>query len=229
MRVKKSNMNYLQKMNDYYENRLEDFIFSFSNIDSNEMIINELKREAIDLDVPIIRNETADILSILIKINKPENILELGTGIGYSTLIMLFSSEESKITTIENYKKRIEIAKKNFLKYDKNNNIFLIESDITDSLKVLDKKFDFIFLDAAKAQYPIWFEYLKKIINKNGIIFADNIFRDGEVIESHFAIRKRNRTIHKRMREFLQILKDDIDFDTKIINIGDGITISIKK
>ena len=203
MKMMKNNMDYPQKMKNDYKKRIEDFIFSYSNDNSYNRIINNLKNEAIELDVPIIRNEIADVLSTIIKIHKPQNILELGTGIGYSTLIMLFSNDTSNIVTVENYKKRIEIAKNNFLKYDNDKKIILKEMDISDYLRDNTNNFDFIFLDAAKAQYSIWFNYLKKIINKNGIIFADNIFKDGEIIESHFAIKKRNRTIHKRMREFL--------------------------
>ena len=212
----------------YNKKRIDDFIFSYTKENVEDEILYKLRKKAIKSSVPIIKKEISDILSTIIKIYKPENILELGTGIAYSTLVMLYANPNSKIKTVENFPSRIAEAKKNIKKFDKKNNIILVEEDINDYLKNENEKFDFIFLDAAKAQYPIWFKYIKNLVNKNGIIFADNIFRDGEIFESHFAIKKRNRTIYKRMREFLSILKNNIEFDTKIINIGDGITISFK-
>ena len=133
--------------------------------------------------------------------------------------------------TVENNIDRIKEAKTNIEKFFDDKKVVLIEDDITNYLEAAEKeeKYDFVFLDAAKAQYIVWLPMLKKLMKKGAVLLADNIFKDGEILESRYTIIKRDRTIHKRMREYLHEVAKDIDFDTTIFNVGDGISVSIKK
>lgn len=210
--------------------RVQDFIASLHRHDDD---LDDLRKYAIDNDVPIIRDETRDFLNFVLKIERPRKILELGTAIAYSTLVIYkaLDGDLDKIVTVENYEPRIIDAKKNIDKFFDKGKVELIEKDITEYLDNIDEKdtYDFIFLDAAKAQYIAWLPKLKKLMRKGSVLLADNIFKDGEVLESRYAIIKRDRTIHKRMREFLHEITSDTELDTTILNIGDGISVSIKK
>lgn len=214
---------------EYFSNdRINDFILSLSQNDNDFF---ELKKKAIKNEVPIIRNETKEFLIMTLKILKPKKILEIGTAIGYSALIMKKYTVDSSIITIEDYEKRQIEAERNFKKYDKEKTITLIKDDATNFLKKNNEKevFDFIFLDAAKGQYINWYDDIKMILKKDGVLIADNILKDNEIIEPKLLIKKRDRTIHKRMREFLYKIMHDEDVISKIFNIGDGISVTIKK
>lgn len=209
--------------------RIDDFIMSL--LTENDKDILELKKFAIENDVPIIRDETKSFLRLIINLKRPENVLEIGTAIAYSTLVIHRSFPEAKIVTIENYEKRITEAKKNIDKFFGDGEVELVEDDASVYLKNSDKDnfFDLVFLDGAKAQYINWINDIKRLMKKNAILISDNIFKEGEILESKFLIRKRDRTIHKKMREFLHFIAKDEDFDTYIFNIGDGLSVSIKK
>ena len=211
------------------EIRVNDFITSLSSYEDEDMM--RLKKYAIENNVPIIRDETRDFLRLIISIKKIENILEIGTAIAYSTLVMHKANTEANIYTIENYDKRIRDAKNNIDKYFNKDKVTLIEEDAGVYLKGCTKNdfFDLVFLDAAKGQYINWLSDIKRVMKKGGILIADNIFKDGEILESKFLIKKRDRTIHKRMRDFLYQIKHDESFKTFIYNLGDGVSISIKK
>lgn len=210
--------------------RIDDFIMAYGKSDEDLEI---LKEYATHHDVPIIRDDTKDFLTFLLKAKRPKSVLELGTAIAYSTLVIYkaLDKDVDTIVTVENYAKRIEIAESNIKKYFDEGKVSFIKEDITIYLKNIKQEnvFDFVFLDAAKAQYIIWLPYIKKLMKKDAILVADNIFKDGEMLESKYAILKRDRTIHKRMREFLHEIMTDKDFDSNILNIGDGISVSIKK
>lgn len=200
------------------------------------LYIDELKDEAIKMDVPIIMDSTRDVIKLLLSIKKPKQILELGTAIGYSTLIMSeYSSKNTKIDTVENYKPRIKVAKKNIKLYDKYKKISLYDMDVADFLKKKIKTnknisaYDFIFLDAAKAQYIVWLPDIISLMKKGAILIADNVLRDGDILESRYTIRKRDRTIHKRMREYIYEICHNDSLDSYILDIGDGLTVSLKK
>lgn len=222
------------KVNDFEKNisidRISDFILSFNKCDEELL---EIKNYAIKNNVPIIRDETKDFLNIVLRISKPRTILELGTAIGYSTLAIYkaLNGRFDSFVTVEENVDRIKEAKNNIDKYFKNDKVKLIESDIEIFLKKCDAdvRYDLIFLDAAKAQYIVWLPYIKGLMRKGSILIADNIFKDGEILESKYYIIKRDRTIHKRMREFLHTVSSDSDFETNFFNLGDGISISIKK
>ncbi len=221
----------IKNASDISENRIHDFLQSIKKEEDKDIL--DLKNYAIKYDVPIIKDDTKDFLRLLLSIKKPIKVLELGTAIAYSTLIIYRECREyiESIVTVENYEKRIIEAKKNIGLYHDKNIVHLIEEDIDVYLKTNDcrEEFDFIFLDAAKAQYIVWLPYIKRFLKKDGILFSDNIFKDGEILESKWLIEKRDRTIHKRMRDFIHTIMRDDDFNTQIFNIGDGISVSIKK
>ncbi len=193
-------------------------------------ICKEIEANAHDTEVPIIRKEMESFLRVMISIKSPRNILELGTAIGYSAILMAgVMPEECHLTTVENYEKRIPIAKDNIKKAGMEKRITLIEGDALEVLKALKGEYDFIFLDAAKAQYPFYLKEIMRLLPVGGVLIADNVLQEGELIQSRFAVERRNRTIHSRMREFIYNIKNTEELETTIIPIGDGITMSVRK
>ena len=192
-------------------------------------VLHEIRKEAIEQFVPIIRPETANLLQTLIKMNAPKNILEVGAAVGFSASLMAETAgSDAKIITIENYKPRIPIANANIKRAGFDNQITLLEGDATDILPTLDGPFDFVFMDAAKGQYINFWPEIKRLTKEGGMIVTDNVLQDGDIIESRFAINRRNRTIHKRMRDYLYELTHDKDYYTTILPLGDGVSISVK-
>jgi len=209
------------------QDRIKAFINSLDR--GNEPYLDELEIIAKQQDVPIIRKDTQALLKFLMAQAKPVNILEVGAATGFSALLMAqYSSPETKITTIEKYEKRIPVARENFIKYDRDNKITLLEGDATEILKALQPGYDFIFMDAAKGQYINFLPDCLRILNKGGLLVSDNCLQDGAVIESRFAVTRRDRTIHARMREYLYELKHNDMLNTVILTVGDGMTLSVK-
>lgn len=196
----------------------------------NTPFLTQLEKDAKENYVPIIRREMQSFLKVMLQIASPYLILEVGTAVGFSTLLMSeYAPKDCRITTIENYEKRIPIARENFKKAGKEEQITLLEGDAAKILKTLEGSYDFIFMDAAKAQYINFFPDVLRLLKKGGILISDNVLQDGDIIESHFAVERRNRTIYKRMREYLYVLKNHEELETSIIPLGDGVTLSIKK
>ena len=187
-------------------------------------------KEAIADEVPIIRKEMGNLLKVLLQLVQPERILEVGTAVGYSSILMSENMPHNcTITTIENYDKRIPVAKNNFKRAGKEDVITLIEGDALEVLKTLDGPYDFIFMDAAKGQYINYLPDIKRVLRKGGLLISDNILQEGEIVESRYAVTRRNRTIHARIREYVYELTHSEDFVTSIVPIGDGITLSVKQ
>ena len=196
----------------------------------NSDICNTIEKEAIADEVPIIRKEMGNLLKVLLQLVQPERILEVGTAVGYSSILMSENMPHNcTITTIENYDKRIPVAKNNFKKAGKEDVITLIEGDALEVLKTLDGPYDFIFMDAAKGQYINYLPDIKRVLRKGGLLISDNILQEGEIVESRYAVTRRNRTIHARIREYVYELTHSEDFVTSIVPIGDGITLSVKQ
>ena len=192
-------------------------------------LLEEIEKEALESFVPIIRTETKSLLKVLLTLAKPVRILEVGTAVGYSALVMhTYAPENCKITTIENYKKRIPIARANFVRAGKESDITLIEGDALEVMKELTGSYDFIFMDAAKGQYVHYLPEAKRLLIPGGLFVSDNLLQDGDVINSRFAVERRNRTIHSRMREYLFELKHREDLETTILPVGDGVAVSVK-
>lgn len=208
--------------------RLVTYINSLDR--GNTPFLNQLEMDALKNQVPIIRREIQSLLKVLLRIKTPSRILEVGTAVGFSALLMsTYGPENCRITTIENYDKRIPIARENFKKAGKEEQITLLEGDAREILKTLEEPFDFIFMDAAKGQYIHFLPDILRLLSRGGILISDNVLQDGDIIESHFAVERRNRTIYKRMREYLSALKNSDVLETSILPLGDGVALSVKK
>lgn len=210
------------------EERLVDYLHSLET--ENSEILEQIEREALNDGVPIIRKEMQSFLKVLLRIKKPLHILEVGTAVGFSAILMSeYVAENCKITTIENYEKRIPIARDNFKRAGKEAQITLIEGDAMEVLKGLEGSYDFVFMDAAKGQYIAYLPEVLRILSPEGILVSDNVLQNGEIIESRFVVERRDRTIHSRMREYLYTLKHHEELETSILPLGDGVALSIKK
>ena len=196
----------------------------------NTPFLEALEQEALADYVPIIRKEMQAFMKVLLAMQQPKRILEVGTAVGFSTLLMCeYGPEDLEIVTIENYEKRIPIAKENFRKVGREGQITLLEGDAGEILKELDGTFDLIFMDAAKGQYINWLPDVMRLMRKGSVLVSDNVLQEGDLIESHYIVERRNRTIYKRMREYLYELKHNPKLMTSIIPLGDGVTLSVKQ
>lgn len=212
---------------------VDERIVSYMNSleSANTEILTRIEREAHKDNVPIIRKEMESFLKVMLSIKRPTKILELGTAIGYSAILMSECIDrEAKIITIENYEKRIPIAKENIRLAGKSEVIELLEGDALEIMPTLEaNQFDFVFMDAAKAQYIHFLPEVLRLMKKGAVLITDNILQEGDLIQSKYVVRRRDRTIHKRMREYLEVVKKHPELETSIVPIGDGITISVKK
>ncbi|MDO5361172.1 MAG: O-methyltransferase [Eubacteriales bacterium] len=196
----------------------------------NTLFLENLEQYALEKRVPIIRREMQSFIKMFLALNQPKRILEVGTAIGFSTLLMCeYGPKDLEIVTIENYEKRIPIAKENFRKAQREKQITLLEGDAGKILKELDGSFDMIFMDAAKGQYINWLPDVMRLMKKGGVLISDNVLQEGDIIESHYLVERRNRTIYKRMREYLYELKHNPALVTSILPLGDGVTVSVKQ
>ena len=210
------------------DERMAAFIDSLDK--GNTPFMNEIEKYALETEVPIIRRSMQSLLKFLLQFAKPKNVLEVGTAIGFSALLMSeYAPKDCHITTIEKYEKRIPIAKENFKKAGAEDRITLLEGDAIEILKELEGSYDLIFMDAAKGQYINFMPDILRLLAPGGLLVSDNVLQDGDIIESRFAVTRRNRTIHARMREYLYELKHHPDLETVILPVGDGVTLSTKK
>lgn len=210
------------------EERISTFIESLDT--GNTPFLEELEQHAIETNVPIIRPQMQSFLKVLLAMKQPRKILEVGTAIGFSALLMAeYAPSDCKITTIEKYEKRIPIAKENFRKAGRQEQITLLEGDATELLTKLTGPYDFIFMDAAKGQYIHFLPDILRILEAGGVLVSDNVLQDGDIMESRFAVVRRNRTIHSRMRDYLYELEHQEELQTSILPVGDGVTVSVKK
>ena len=209
------------------DERMEVYLESLDT--GNGAFLDGLEAYARKKRVPVIRPGMQSLLKVLLALTKPARILEVGTAIGYSALLMAKAAENSRIVTIENYEKRIPIARENFRRAGKEEAITLVEGDALEVMKGLEGPFDLIFMDAAKGQYIHYMPEAIRLLRKGGLLVSDNVLQDGDILESRFAVERRNRTIHSRMREYLYELKHDERLLTSIVPLGDGIALSVKQ
>lgn len=231
--------------------RIRNFILSYTS--DNGGVLCHIRKKAEEDGVPIIRKDTEDFLKVMIRMIRPKRILEIGTAVGYSSIFFAetlqalykddvmdqtsetYETDEANksvwsIDTCELDKERISAAKKNIDDAGFSNHITIYEGDACDSLKKLieeGRKYDLIFIDAAKAQYMDYIKLSMKLSDINTTIITDNIFGDGDVLESHFLVDKRDRTIHDRMREYVHHITHSDELETTLVPIGDGLAISI--
>ncbi len=226
--------------------RVSDFIKGYILDRSEELRV--LGDKAEKNGVPIIRKETEAFIVSVMMLRKPERILELGTATGYSSILMARTTEsyvcsrlsghdaditmnktvDARIDTIEDWEPRFVEAGANIEEAGLENRINLIRGDAAQVMKELDGSYDLIFIDAAKGQYPDYLEEAIRLTHEGAVIIADNIFQDGEIMESKYIVERRDRTIHKRMREFLNSVTSDDRLATAILPVGDGITFSVR-
>ena len=210
------------------DERLVTYINSLDT--GNTSILDQIEQEALESYVPIIRKEMQQFLKLLLAMKRPMRLLEVGTAVGFPAILMAeYDPVPCEITTIENYEKRIPIAKENFIRAGKEKQIMLLEGDAAQILPTLTETYDFIFMDAAKGQYIHFMPDILRLLGPEGTLVSDNVLQDGDIIESRFAVTRRNRTIHKRMREYLYELTHDEHLVTAVLPIGDGVTVSTWK
>ena len=210
------------------EERMRTYLNSLDM--GNTPFLEELERQALEDRVPIIRKEMQSFLKMLLAAAKPASILEVGTAVGFSTLLMCeYGRPDLKVTTIENYEKRIPIARENFRRAGRESQICFPNGDAGEILGELEGTYDLIFMDAAKGQYIHWLPDVLRLMHEGSILISDNVLQEGDLIESHYLVERRNRTIYKRMREYLYELKHDLRLETSILPLGDGVAVSVKK
>ncbi len=213
--------------------RILDFIRQYRSFEDKEL--RELRDTAQGEGVPIIREDTEAFLLTVLAKAKPRRILELGTATGYSAILLAKAASRYYdpdgfvvIDTIEDWKPRVEAAGKNIKKSRLSDRINLIEGDAFTIMKDLKDPYDLIFIDAAKGQYPDYLNEAIRLSVEGSVIIADNIFQEGDLLESRYLVRRRDRTIHKRLREFLDDITNDDRLITSLIPVGDGITFSVR-
>lgn len=193
--------------------------------------LKEIEAEALKNFVPIIKKPARELLRHLIRLKNPESILEVGTAVGFSAIYMnSFQGGEGTIDTIEKMPERICTAKRNIQRAGREQRITLLEGDAAQLLKELlaqGKTYDMIFMDAAKGQYLLFLEEIQKLLKKGGYLISDNVLQEGQIAESRYAIPRRDRTIHGRMREYLYVLTHTEGWDTVILPVGDGIALTL--
>ncbi|HEY8889584.1 MAG TPA: O-methyltransferase [Clostridium sp.] len=198
-------------------------------IPGNNIIMKNLENFALENRVPIVQKETAKFLELMVTMKKPKKILELGTAIGYSAILMnLTSGGLSEITTIERDEKMIEIAKSNIEKYGLQNKITIIEGDCLEALENLKDEFDMIFIDAGKGHYNHFLPHCLRLLKKEGVLIADNVLFRGMVASKEIATR-RKITIIKRMKSYLELVSNNDELITSVIPMGDGISVTVRK
>ncbi len=191
--------------------------------------LKELEKYAEENHIPIIQPEVAQLIRLLVKMNKPKNILEIGTAIGYSAIVMGESSpDESKITSIEIRNDMVGLSEENIKNHKYNHKIKVLQGDAIEVLPGLQGKYDFIFLDAAKGHYMEFFTESMRLLESGGIIVSDNVLFRGMVASDKLVIR-RKKTIVKRLREFLHYINEIEGYTSSIIPIGDGLAITYKE
>ena len=210
------------------DERLNAFIDSLDT--GNTPFLNGIEKEAKETNVPIIRTQVQSLLKLLLAMRKPATILEVGCAIGFSALLMSeYGPEDCHITTMEKDEKRIPVARENFRRAGKEERITLLEGDAVEILQKMTGAYDMIFMDAAKGQYIHFLPDVLRLLAPGGILLSDNVLQDGNILESRFAVTRRNRTIHSRMREYLYELKHHPQLETVILPVGDGVTLSVKR
>ncbi len=209
--------------------RITSFVRSMIADDKGELGV--LYRQAVEAGVPVIRPEAKEFLKTQLMMKKPKHVLEIGTAIGYSSLYMSqYLPEGADITTIELSEERAELAGKNISRFGKEALIHVICGDAAHILLTLsDEQYELVFVDAAKAQYIYYLPEVLRVLAPEGVIVSDNILQEGDILESHFLVEKRNRTIHDRMREYLYTITHHEQLETALLSVGDGMAVSIKK
>ena len=214
-------------MSNIVNNLVEEYIRT--TLKDKEGLLRELEIYAEEHNVPIVHKEVSDLLKVLLKVDKPKNILEVGCAIGYSSILFATTvGDEVKITTVERNEAMIEREKENIKRAGFENNITILEGDAEELLPKVEGKFDMIFLDAAKGQYKLFYDMVIDKLKVGGLLISDNILYKGMVAHDDFVVR-RKKTIVKRMRNYLDYICNCEYLSTSLIPIGDGVALSYKE
>lgn len=193
----------------------------------------KLEAYAIEHEVPIIRKEAQSLLRFFLELAKPKRILEVGTAIGFSaSLLCEYMPEDCHLTTIEKVPMRIVEAEKNLAALKRSKDVTFLTGDAEEVLKNLKEQgnqYDFVFMDAAKAQYMSFLAQILPMLPSGALLITDNVLQEGSIVESKYSITRRDRTIHMRMREYLYELKHNDALTTSIVAVGDGMALSVKR
>lgn len=194
--------------------------------------ITALEQEALRDEVPVIRRPVRDLLRYLLRVRRPERVLEVGTAVGYSALFMKEClPDTSRITTIEKVEMRLVKARENLNMHDPDGRICLVDGDacrILEEMAGRGDSYEFIFMDAAKGQYLNFLPHVLALLTPGGILVSDNILHGCDILESRYAVTRRDRTIHARMREYLYTITHMEELETICLSVGDGVTVSTK-
>ncbi len=234
-------MRQMRQIDAEMEERILTFVESLST--GNTQALNDMEKEALEHAIPIIRTQTQSLLRFLLELHRPMRILEVGTATGFSaSLILQYAPEGASLTTIERDAERLAGARENFAAMDQgmaegkgwcpardSRRITILEGDAGEILKELTGTYDFIFMDAAKGQYIHFLPEVLRLMHPGSLLVSDNVFKDGEILESRYAVKRRDRTIHKRMREYLLAITHDPQLQTVVLQEGDGAALSVKR
>ena len=191
----------------------------------NKVELDRIKQKALEEHIPIIMDDTLEVIERELKENPPTKILEIGTAVGYSAMCFSeFLAENGKIDTIERDEERIKEAKENLKKVGVENIINIYEGDAVEILPTLNDKYDMIFIDAAKGKYPFFLKESLRMLNDKGIIFADNILYKGYVMSDYN--KHKQRTAVRNLREYIKEVSENPNLETEILEVGDGLAIS---
>ncbi len=193
----------------------------------NKIELEKIKKKALENHIPIIMDDTLEYIYELYANNKISSILEIGTAVGYSAICFTeFLQENGVIDTIERDEERINDAKLNIKEMNLENKINILEGDATEILPTLNKKYDMVFIDAAKGKYPFFLKEALRLLNENGIILADNILYKGYVMSDYN--KHKQRTAVRNLREYIKETTENPNLETKILEVGDGLAITKK-
>ena len=191
----------------------------------NKVELEKIKAKALEEHIPIIMDDTLEVIDKILKEKKPKAILEIGTAVGYSAMCFSeYLADGGIIDTIEREHERVEEAKENLKKVGVEEKINILEGDAVEILPTFDKKYDVVFIDAAKGKYPFFLAEAKRMLNENGIIFADNILYKGYVMSDYN--KHKQRTAVRNLREYIKEVTEDEKCKTEILEVGDGLAIS---
>ena len=194
----------------------------------NEFELEKIKEKALENHIPIIMDDTLEVIAKILIEKKPKRILEIGTAVGYSAMCFSkYLAEDGLIDTIERDEKRIEEAKQNFKKVEVENKINLYEGDAVEILPTLNEKYDVVFIDAAKGKYPFFLKEALRMLKQDGIIFADNILYKGYVMSDYNKHKQRTAVTH--LRQYIKETTDNPELETEILEVGDGLAITKKR
>lgn len=191
----------------------------------NQQELERVKKKALEDHIPIIMDETLEVMGKYLSQIKPEKILEIGTAVGYSAMCFTnFLTEDGKIDTIEREAERVKEARENIEKVGVADKIQIYEGDAVEILPTLKERYDAVFIDAAKGKYPFFLKEALRMIKPNGIIFADNILYKGYVLSDYN--KHKQRTAVRNLREYIKEVSENPNLETQILEVGDGLAIS---